>query len=110
MNAKVRESDWKHFKKIRKLALERMCERALTDVVNTASDSSMTQHERYGAVYEKIKGYDKQIASAFDGLSRSQMDFHLVFMCKWKLIEDSELEPFSEEFKDHLKSWLGGLG
>ena len=103
MNTKVRESDWKHFKAIRELALERLCDRALTDVVDKASDSSISQHERFLAVYRSIKDYNKEIGSAFDGLSRSRMMMQLCCMRNLNLIEDSELEAFTQEVQDQLK-------
>ena len=105
MNDKVREADWKHFKKIRERALEQICKRALNAVVDTAADSSMSHHDRYLAVFRKIKDYDKQIESAFDGLSRSRMMIQLAIMQRLNLIEDLELEAFTQEVKDQLESF-----
>ena len=104
MNDKIAKSDWKHFTKIRELALERLCKRALEDVVDTASDSSTSQHERYLAIYRKIRDYDKQIESAFDGLSRSRMIMQLAIMQRLNLMEEPELEAFTQETRDHLES------
>lgn len=96
-------ADWKHFKYVRELALQRLCERALNDMVETASNSSVSHHERYLAVYRKIKDYDKQIASAFNILSRSRMLMQLVGMYRLNLIEESEVDGFSAETIDQLK-------
>ena len=103
MSDKIPESDWKRFKKLRDLALERLCERALTAVTEIASDGSATQHERYLKVYRKIQTYDKQIASAFDGLSRSRAMMQLATIQSLKLVDDTELEAFTQETRDTLK-------
>jgi len=50
----VSKADWNQFKVVREHALERLCERALNNLVKTASDDSESHHERYLQVYKKI--------------------------------------------------------
>jgi hypothetical protein len=44
---RISESDWKIFKPVRKLALERFCERVLIEAERIRADVSKSQHERY---------------------------------------------------------------
>jgi hypothetical protein len=39
-------SDWRIFKGLRKIALERFCERVLGEIAGISSDTTKTKHER----------------------------------------------------------------
>lgn len=67
----IRESEWKVFRRFHAIALERFCERVLSEIGRLASDDSKTHHERYLAVFKLIKQRDKELADAFDSPSRS---------------------------------------
>ncbi len=98
----ITQSDWKKFKRVRDLALDRLCKRALDDVTKTASNDLESNHERYLSIYKKIKTYDKQIAKAFDTLSRSKVMSQMLMFVSMNLLDDSELEQFSDEFRADL--------
>lgn len=106
MNGKPPQSDWKHFKGVRERALQRLCERALDDLVKVASDSSATHHERYLEVYGKVKEYDKQIAQGFDQLSRSRMLEQIVYARSLNLIDDEEMAGFTQQTQDSVAAFL----
>jgi len=59
MSGEIPEADWKAFRELRDVALERFCERALAEVVKVA------------AVYRLIEKRDKELAAAFDDFRRS---------------------------------------
>jgi len=103
MRDEIPKSDWKHFKIIRELALQRFCERALNELTEIAADESASQHGRYVEVYRKIQTCDEKIAAAFDNLSRSRMMVQLATIQSLDLIEDAELESFTQETRDKLK-------
>ena len=44
------ESDWKVFRELRELALERFCERVLDDIEPLRLNTSRNYHERYLAL------------------------------------------------------------
>ncbi len=106
MNNQVSKSDWKHFKIIRERALNRLCEQALESVAEIAADGSMTHHERYIQVYDKIQEFDTQIADGFDNLSRSRMLQQLIFMRSRDLVSDSDMEQFTDSTKDVVARFL----
>jgi hypothetical protein len=71
MSDEIPEADWKTFRELRTVALERFCERVLAELVKLATDSPGSNHERYLAVYQLIKKRDKELAGAFDDFRRS---------------------------------------
>lgn len=99
------ESDWKRFKVLRKKALERFCERVLSDLTEIARDESRTFHERYGDVYELVEKRDKEMARAFDDLRRPQAVFLLASMYQYGMLEAGELDEFSAETRERVESF-----
>lgn len=69
--AEIRESDWKLFRRLQPLAIDRFCRRVLSDLQATASDEAMTAHEQYLKVYRLIHDQDKQMAKIFNDIRRS---------------------------------------
>lgn len=92
-----RESDWKKFTKIKKIALERFCESVLDETRVLCDKEDLTAHERYLDIYKIIQTRDKDLGRAFDGHSRSRADQQLRDMYNRGLVTDEELSRFSEE-------------
>jgi hypothetical protein len=69
---RINESDWKLFRQLQAIALQRFCQRVLDEVVQVASNADKTSHERYGEMYGLIKDRDKELAHAFDDPRRSR--------------------------------------
>jgi len=95
MSSDLPESDWKAFRKLRGHALERLCERALSDVNRLACDGTKTFHERYLEVFELIQERDGQIARAFNNPRRSSATLQLADMLSLGLIKSDELLAFT---------------
>jgi hypothetical protein len=55
MTRQIPESDWKIFRQLHPVALERFCERTLSEVGRLASDTGKSAHERYLAVFRLIQ-------------------------------------------------------
>ena len=92
-----RESDWKKFTKLKKIALERFCESVLDESRVLCDREDLTAHERYSDIYKIIQKRDKELGRAFDGHSRSRADQQLRDMYNKGLVTDDELSKFSEE-------------
>lgn len=69
----VPESDWKVFRELRELALDRFCRRVLDEVEDIRTDASNTHHARYLRVYRLLQERDEALALAFNDPRRSQM-------------------------------------
>jgi len=93
----MKESDWKEFKKLKELALERFCKNAIADV-EEAIDKEGSYHEKYLLMYKLIENRDKMLSSLFDGHSRSKAQIQLLLIRSQGLIENHELEGLSEEY------------
>ena len=89
------ESDWKAFKKLREVALERLCERILKGVGPITTDNSKSFHARYLSLFEFIQEQDDHIARAFNNPRRSTAVMQLVAMATLDLVKPEELSAFT---------------
>jgi hypothetical protein len=100
------EADWKVFRELQPLALERFCERVLGEVQRLSQDAGKTQHERYLAVYRFIRDSDKDLAFAFNDMRRSTAVRHIACIRNLKLWSEDEFARFSAETRDVVKMLL----
>lgn len=61
----IKEADWKVFRELRKIALERFCKRILLEVQDVA-ERDTSYHDRYLQVFRLIHERDDDIAAAFN--------------------------------------------
>jgi hypothetical protein len=71
MSRDINEADWKAFRRLQTVALERACERVLSELVRIAADAGKEGHARYREVYKLIQDRDAEIAAAFNNPRRS---------------------------------------
>ena len=100
MSQAIPEADWKLLRQLQPAALERFCQRVLSEVERIAADAGQTNHERYLALHELMRRRDKELADAFDYLRRSTAIFQLARMRSLDLVTDDELSRFSPETRD----------
>ncbi|MCE9662549.1 hypothetical protein LY622_03770 [Halomonas sp. M5N1S17] len=93
----IRESDWKVFKRLRAVALERFSQRALDECQKICSKRDATAHERYGELYGLIHERNREMALAFDHFSRSSALSCLRLIRMHHLLTEAEVAEFSEE-------------
>lgn len=93
------ESDWKIFKKLRVIALERFSQGILDQSQAVCSKTSLTAHERFGDLYDLIQKQNKEMAAMFDDFRRSTADLRLRLMVMHKLLTGEELSEFSPEMR-----------
>lgn len=72
MSRDLPEPDWKAFRKLREIALERFCERVLGEIGTIASIGETSYHERYLKIYRLIDQRDDELARAFSDPRRSR--------------------------------------
>jgi hypothetical protein len=65
----IKEFDWKIFKGIREVALERFCERVLDEIGGIGSDATKAKHQRYLAIH---KGHSRDLYEANGGRARGR--------------------------------------
>ena len=98
------ERDWKVFRELRELALERLCQRALRDARVVVEDSSKSHHERFRDLFALVADRDEVIARGFDGPKRSEMLHQLALIHSLGLLEIHELARFSEDTRERVVS------
>lgn len=98
------ESDWKRFRTLHKVLLERFSERILAELTAAIQSREQSAHDRYIKAYNLIRERDKEMAQAFDDFRRSTAFLQLCIMRRMGLLKDDELELFSEETKSGVKS------
>jgi hypothetical protein len=106
MERQISESDWRIFRQLHPVALERFCERVLSEVGHLASDSGKTAHERYLAVYKLIQRRDKDLANTFHDPRRSEALLQLARIEFHGLLTEQESARFSSETRDALQPLL----
>ena len=97
------ESDWKKFRALREIVLERFCKRVLAEMESLCSDRSRTHHERYLDIWQLMSERDNELALAFNNPKRSQMISQLIAMHTYGLLEQSDLDNLSQETKETIE-------
>lgn len=107
MMQRISEPDWKVFREVHVIALERFCERILGEVAELLPADGRSAHERYLAVYDLIRQRDKELANAFDDFRRSTAWQQLAIMHARGLMTDEELARFSDETREVVDLYCG---
>ena len=103
MASDIPESDWRHFKKVRSVLLERYCARVLADLQDAIGATEGTAHERYLRVFKLIDQRNDDMGRAFDDFRRSTAVMQLGIMRRMELLTDEELSVFSPETQARVR-------
>lgn len=104
MPAEIPEKDWKAFRELREVALERLCQRALRDAKAVVENPSTSHYERFSELFALVTGRNELIARDFDNPRRSAMLFQLASIHSLGLLESQELARFSEGIRERVES------
>ena len=99
----IKESDWKVFRRLHSVALERYCRRVLEEV-RVAAECEGDYHDCYRRVYRLIRERDKTMAAAFDDPRRSTAFILLANMIREELLTEEELKQFSLEAQERTEA------
>jgi hypothetical protein len=97
MSRSISERDWKVFRELRELALQRLCAQALEEARREIEHGGKTAHERYRSLYEQIQRRDEEIARGFNDLRRSTALTQIGVIHAMGLFTGEELRRFSAE-------------
>jgi hypothetical protein len=103
----ISEPDWKLFRRLQPIALDRFCQRVLAEIDRISSDTDKTHHERYLDIYQCIKQRDKELAQAFDDLRRSTAIYQLAHIQSHGLLTPEEMSNFSVEIRNAIQFMIG---
>jgi hypothetical protein len=107
MAREISERDWKLFRRLHPIALERFSERVLSEVAQLASATGKSAHDRYLAVFKLLQRRDKELAEAFDDLRRSTAWRQLAVLRSQELLTEEEYAGFSPETRAAVEVFLG---
>src|SRR5262245_12848428 len=93
----IPESDWKVFRELRVVALDRFCERILNEVVEVAADAGKSNHDRFLALFKLLDQRNDELANAFDDPRRSTALIQLLSIHSSKLLTEDEFARFTPE-------------
>jgi len=96
----MKESDWKHFKKIKENAINQFCIEALAEFEDVIKDKTISAHDRYLLLYKLVQNIDKEMVRIFDYHSRSKAQMQLLAMRVRGLVPEDHLEKLSPEMQE----------
>jgi hypothetical protein len=103
MEHEFSESDWKTFRELRQLALERFCKRVLDQVQRIPLDTERTYHERYLELVRWLGERNDELAQAFNDPRRSQMLWQLAAIYAYGLLEPDEFARFTPQTRERIQ-------
>ena len=106
MPRQIIESDWKLLRRLEPVALERLCQAILSEVVRLASDTARGGHARYLDVFNLIQERDEEVGEAFNEMKRSTALVKLARMRSLGLVTDAEFAGFSAETQSVVALFL----
>lgn len=101
---RIKESDWKTFRRLKPALLDRLCERILRECAEVMADDQKSPHERYLALFKLIHERDDDVAICFDDPRRSNALLKLIALNVRGVFEPDELHQFSEETRADILS------
>jgi hypothetical protein len=93
----MKESDWKVFKQIKEIAIEKFCTQALNETQEVIMNEQEHIHNRYLLVFKLLEIRNKHMAILFDGHSRSKAWLQLMAMRKDDLVSSDLIDRLSDD-------------
>jgi hypothetical protein len=103
MKHELPESDWKVFRELRLVALERFCKRVLEEVPRLSLDTERSHHQRYLELFRWLGERNDELAKAFDDPRRSQMLWQLAAICAYGLLTPDEIARFTPHTRERVQ-------
>jgi hypothetical protein len=103
----IPEADWRVFRSLHPIWIERFCQRINGELVRALSDDSRDAYQQYLAAYKLMHKRDKEIGSAFNDFRRSTAVIQIAIIRKLGVITDEELGRFSESTRASLQFFWG---
>ena len=106
MLRQIPERDWKEWRKLSAIVLERFCARTLDRAAQFAIGSDPA-HDRYVRLFQYLKRQDRTIAVIFDNPRRSSAYEQITAAVAKRIVSTDELTVFSQETQDVISLLLG---
>jgi hypothetical protein len=103
----IPEPDWKRWRALREIALERYCEKILSGLIKFHSGKD-TAHGRYLKLWKYIRKHDRVLAVVFDNPRRSVAYMQMHEALSAGVITIDELKDMSAETQQLIQIWIKG--
>jgi hypothetical protein len=103
MPREIKESDWKIFRRLHPVALERFCKQVVEEINQATSKVTENYHERYLEVFRLIMDRNEEMARAFDDMRRSNAFILLANIRESQLLTEEEFLEFSPETREGVE-------
>lgn len=95
MSRSISERDWKVFRELRQVALERLCDKIIAEAKAETDRAGKSSHEKYLSLYKLIHKRDGDIARGFNDFRRSTALMQVGIIHSMGLFTGEELQRFS---------------
>ncbi len=106
MNDRIAERDWKQWRLLSEMALDRFCGRILDRAAAFARGSG-SAHSRYLDLFDFLRDRNREMASVFDDQRRSNACRQIADAVAAGIVTPAELDRFSDETRAHVQALLG---
>lgn len=103
MFREIKETDWKLFRRLHPVALERFCKQVIEEVNHATSDCTENYHKRYLEVFRLIMDRNEKMAWAFDDIRRSRAILLIANIKESQLLTEEEFSQFSQETRERVE-------
>jgi hypothetical protein len=107
MSGNISERDWKIFRELRQIALERLCNQILTEAKAEIERPPKSSHEKYLSLYQLMEKRDDDVARAFNDFRRSTAIMQIGIIHSMGLFTPEELHRFSTETLQIVEIFAG---
>ena len=110
MDRKLKESDWKTFRRRVPQWRERYLRRKNEEVAGLLTSTVGTPTERFWEAKEQMEAEARILVECLDGHSRSKMSWYFLLMYRHGLIGAEDLAGFSAEVREGVLAWFEEAG
>jgi len=103
MPREIKESDWKLFRRLHPVALERFCKQVIEEINQATSEVTENYHDRYLEVFRLIRDRNEEMGWAFNDVRRSKGIILLANIKESGLLTEEEFLQFSPETREGVE-------
>jgi hypothetical protein len=104
------ESDWKTFRRRVPEWRERYLKIKNKEIIAVLTDEHKTPTEQFWGTMERMEKEAQILVDCLDDHSRSKMHWSLLLMHRHGLIQDADLEEFSDDLREQIMASSRSLG
>jgi hypothetical protein len=97
------KSDWKKFRDSLDKWRERYLQRKNIEIRSILENKDLNETKKFWGIVEVQKKESKKLRDCLDHISRSNMTLQMALMKKYEMIDQNDIQEFSDELQIFLK-------